>query len=66
MAGFHDDDASLVPAAVHVIGQDLSTLSIFELEQRATLLKEEILRIETAMSSKHAQRDQADRVFGSR
>lgn len=64
MAGFHDEDALLRPAALHVIGQDLSTLSIHELEQRATLLKEEILRIETAMASKHAQRDAADRVFG--
>jgi len=52
--------------AGHEIGQDLSTLSIEELEETAALLKAEITRLETARDQKAAQRTAADRIFGTR
>jgi len=46
-----------------VIGEDLSLLSLDELEARITSLKEEIARIESAVRSKRSSRDQAASVF---
>ena len=48
---------------IHEIGQDLSTLSLDELEARIETLKAEIERIETARDAKTAQRMAADRFF---
>ncbi|MBR0949439.1 DUF1192 domain-containing protein [Bradyrhizobium canariense] len=47
----------------HEIGQDLSLLSVEELTERMTLLKDEIARLEEAAAKKRASRDAADRFF---
>lgn len=45
------------------IGEDLALLSVEELERRIATLKEEIARIEQAVASKRASREQASSVF---
>jgi uncharacterized small protein (DUF1192 family) len=47
----------------HDIGQDLSLLSLRELEERIALLREEIGRLESAMAGKQASRGVADQFF---
>jgi uncharacterized small protein (DUF1192 family) len=49
----------------HEIGQDLGLLSVEELRDRVTLLKDEIARLETAIASKRASRSAADQFFKS-
>jgi uncharacterized small protein (DUF1192 family) len=49
----------------HDIGQDLSLLSVGELEERITLLKQEIERLEAAAARKKASRDLAGQFFKS-
>jgi uncharacterized small protein (DUF1192 family) len=48
---------------VHEIGQDLTLLSVGELTDRITLLKEEIARLEANMASKQATKSAADLFF---
>lgn len=57
-----DDDKPRTKVS-HEIGQDLSLLSVEELGQRITSLKEEIGRLETAMTMKRTTRVAADRFF---
>ena len=64
MVGLFDDEAPR-PATQHVLGQDLSTLSLHELSERIALLRAEIERLETARTAKEASRAQADAVFRS-
>jgi len=47
----------------HEIGQDLALLSVEELRERISLLKEEVVRLEAAMASKQASRSSADQFF---
>jgi uncharacterized small protein (DUF1192 family) len=47
----------------HEIGQDLALLSVEELRERIALLKDEIARLEAALSSKQASRTSADQFF---
>ncbi|TAK48421.1 MAG: DUF1192 domain-containing protein [Xanthobacteraceae bacterium] len=49
----------------HEIGQDLSLLSVEELEQRIALLTAEIERLASALTMKRATRAAADRFFKS-
>jgi uncharacterized small protein (DUF1192 family) len=49
----------------HEIGQDLSLLSLFELNERLDLLKEEIARLEAAAKAKSAAKGAADSFFKS-
>jgi uncharacterized small protein (DUF1192 family) len=49
----------------HEIGQDLSLLSLFELNERVDLLKEEIARLEAAAKAKSAAKGAADSFFKS-
>jgi uncharacterized small protein (DUF1192 family) len=49
----------------HEIGQDLALLSVGELNERVSLLKEEIARLEAAAASKQASRSAADKFFKS-
>lgn len=49
----------------HEIGQDLSLLSVDELNERIALLTEEIQRLRTAEVKKRASKDAADRFFKS-
>ncbi len=57
------DDIRPKPKPGIVIGEDLSMLSVEELEGRITTLKDEIIRIEEAVASKRASREQASSVF---
>ncbi|MER2535690.1 MAG: DUF1192 domain-containing protein [Rhizobiaceae bacterium] len=47
----------------HEIGQDLSTLSVGELNDRIALLKGEIARLEAELRSKGTTRSAADALF---
>lgn len=47
----------------HEIGQDLSTLSIEELDARVMVLKSEIDRLETERTKKHKAKSAAADVF---
>ncbi|HEY2532745.1 MAG TPA: DUF1192 domain-containing protein [Xanthobacteraceae bacterium] len=47
----------------HEMGQDLSLLSVGELRERTTLLKEEIARIEAELARKDASKSAADMFF---
>jgi uncharacterized small protein (DUF1192 family) len=47
----------------HEMGQDLSLLSVDELRERITLLKEEIARIEAELARKNASKSAADTFF---
>ena len=47
----------------HEMGQDLSLLSVGELGERVTLLKEEITRLEAELNRKRASKSAADIFF---
>ncbi|MFC7396274.1 DUF1192 domain-containing protein [Chelatococcus sp. GCM10030263] len=57
------DDERPRPQLNHVIGQDLSLLSVDELAERIALLRAEIGRLEAALAAKEASRAKADAVF---
>ncbi len=58
-----DDDDRPKKKIVHEIGQDLTLLSVGELNERIALLKEEIARLEGDMESKQASKSAADLFF---
>lgn len=58
---FDDEPAKKSPS--HVIGADLSALSIEELEKRISALRAEILRLEEAVSAKRAFMASAENFF---
>lgn len=60
-----DDEPGAGPARKieHVVGEDLSRLSVDELRARAALLRDEIQRIEAAAAAKSSQRDAAEQFF---
>jgi uncharacterized small protein (DUF1192 family) len=47
----------------HEMGQDLALLSVGELTERITLLKDEIARLEAEMKRKQASKSAADMFF---
>jgi uncharacterized small protein (DUF1192 family) len=51
--------------AAHELGQDLSTLSVSELEERIALLEGEIERLKEARARKEASRNAASAFFKS-
>ena len=57
------DDEPQKKLVSHEIGQDLSALSIEELEKRVELLKDEILRLEDAGAMKRASMSSAESFF---
>ncbi|WP_332692697.1 DUF1192 domain-containing protein [Bosea sp. (in: a-proteobacteria)] len=65
MAGFLDDDRP-APKRAHEIGQDLSQLSVAELDERIALLEAEIARLGEARAKKNASRSAADAFFQKR
>ncbi|HEV7336367.1 MAG TPA: DUF1192 domain-containing protein [Bosea sp. (in: a-proteobacteria)] len=65
MAGFLEDDRP-APKRAHEIGQDLSQLSVAELEERIVLLEAEIVRLREAREKKNASRSAADAFFQKR
>jgi uncharacterized small protein (DUF1192 family) len=48
---------------VHEIGQDLSLISVGELNERIAILREEILRLEADIAKKQSTRASADQLF---
>ena len=61
--GIFDEDAPNKPVSAHVIGQDLSLLSVAELSERIEQLKQEILRIETELGAKGVSKNAAEALF---
>ena len=62
MTGFGDDDRPL-PKTTHEIGQDLSPLSLEDIDRRIALLKQEIGRLEASRADKQASKAAADSFF---
>lgn len=61
---FLDDDRPKKPV-IHVIGEDLTLLSIAEIELRIAMLHAEISRLEQAKAGKSDARQMADSFFKS-
>lgn len=57
------DEEDLKPTSEHQIGQDLSLLSVEELSNRVTQLREEIVRLEGEIQSKGATKTAAEALF---
>ncbi|MDJ0932420.1 DUF1192 domain-containing protein [Breoghania sp.] len=60
---FADDDPPRIAPAIHMVGQDLSALSVEELQERIDLLRIEIDRLETEKNTKAATHPAADALF---
>ncbi|MDQ2083484.1 DUF1192 domain-containing protein [Xanthobacteraceae bacterium Astr-EGSB] len=58
-----DDDDRPKKKIVHEIGQELALLSVGELRDRITLLREEIARLEADIARKGASKAAADLFF---
>jgi uncharacterized small protein (DUF1192 family) len=58
-----DDDDRPKKKIPHEIGQDLTLLSVGELAERVSQLKDEIARIEANMATKQASKSAADMFF---
>ena len=58
-----DEDDKPKKKVVHEIGQDLTLLSVEELDARVQLLHDEIKRLEADMAQKRASRSAADQFF---
>lgn len=59
-----DEDPAKVETA-HVVGEDLSTFSIEELEKRIARLMEEVSRLETEVKAKRSSKESAENFFKS-
>ena len=57
------DDEPLKPRRIHEIGQDLSLLSVDELQERIGQLRAEIGRLEGELSAKGSTRQAAEALF---
>jgi uncharacterized small protein (DUF1192 family) len=57
------DDEPVKPAKAHEIGQDLSLLSIGELNERIGALRAEIKRLQTAIDAKGETKSAAEALF---
>jgi uncharacterized small protein (DUF1192 family) len=62
MSIFPEDDRPK-PKSVHEIGQDLSMLSLAEIDHRVEALRAEIERLAEARAKKDASRSAADAFF---
>ena len=60
-----EDDDKPKRKISHEIGQDLSLLSVEELNERVALLSAEIERLQAAVAKKRASKDAANSVFKS-
>ena len=58
-----DEDDRPKKKIAHEIGQDLSLLSVAELNERIALMKSEIARLEADIASKQSSRSAADQFF---
>ena len=57
------DDEPRKKAKPHEIGQDLSLLSVGELNERIAMLKAEVARLEAELSTKGATKSAAEALF---
>jgi uncharacterized small protein (DUF1192 family) len=64
MASIEDDDKPR-KKVTHEIGQDLSLLSVEELNERISLLTSEIERLQAAATKKRASKEAANSFFKS-
>ena len=64
MAAIEDDDKPR-KKVTHEIGQDLSLLSIEELNERISLLTSEIERLQATATKKRASKEAANNFFKS-
>ncbi len=62
MPAIEDDDRPKKKIA-HEIGQELTLLSVTELNARIALMREEIARLEADIKNKQASRSAADQFF---
>ena len=62
MPAFDDDDRPK-KKIVHEIGQDLTLLSVNELNERIALMRDEIARLEADIAKKQSSRSTADQFF---
>ena len=60
-----DEDDRPKKKVTHEIGQDLSLLSVEELNERVALLTAEIARLQEAATKKRASKDAANTFFKS-
>jgi uncharacterized small protein (DUF1192 family) len=58
-----DDDKPHPKAPVHALGEDLSALSVHELDERIAALLEEVERLREARARKEASRTAAGAFF---
>ena len=58
-----DDEDRPKKKIVHEIGQDLTLLSVRELDERVALLNAEIARLDADKAKKQATRSAADQFF---
>jgi uncharacterized small protein (DUF1192 family) len=58
-----DDEDRPKKKLVHEIGQELSLISVAELNERIALLREEIARLEADIAKKQSSRVSADAFF---
>jgi uncharacterized small protein (DUF1192 family) len=62
-AAANEDDDRPKKKIVHEIGQELALISVKELDERITILKDEIARLEADKARKQASRSAADQFF---
>ena len=62
MPAFEEEDRPK-KKLVHEIGQELSLISVAELNERIALLREEIARLEADIAKKQSSRASADAFF---
>lgn len=62
MPAFDDDDRPKKKVS-HEIGQELTLLSVAELQDRIALMREEIARLEADIGKKQASKSAADQFF---
>ena len=61
-----EDEGRISRKPVHELGEVLDALSLHELDERITLLRAEIERLEQAISRKRGALDAAGSIFGPR
>jgi len=58
-----EDEKETVATNAHVIGQDIASMSVEELERTIGRLRDEIERIEAEIGARRATRNAADAIF---
>lgn len=61
-----DEETPRQKTTMHVVGQDLSPLSLEEIDARIAQLQDEIERLKQARAKKEAVKGAADALFGKK